>query len=203
MADPYTLPDDLPEPLDDGAADHLAGAPLPPGLVLAATDGSRVEPAALPGRSVVYAYPWTGRPGQALLADDWDLIPGARGCTPETCGFRDHHAELLAAGAESVFGLSTQDTAYQRELVERLGLPFAILSDSELALTEALRLPTFEVAGRTLIKRLTLLVREGSIERVWYPVFPPDRHASEVLEYFAATGRRSADASLGPRANPS
>jgi peroxiredoxin len=181
MVDPYTLPDDLPVPVDDGAADHLRGAAVPPGLTLAATSGKTVELAALAGRSVVYAYPWTGRPGQPLLADDWDQIPGARGCTPETCAFRDHHAELLDAGASAVFGLSTQDTAYQRELADRLHLPFPILSDSELALTGALGLPTFEVAGRTLIKRLTLLVADGVIARVWYPVFPPDAHAGEVL----------------------
>ena len=183
MIDPYTLPDDLPAPVDDGAADHLQGTRLPPGLALPATDGSEVELAAAPDRTVVYAYPWTGRPDEPLLADDWDLIPGARGCTPETCGFRDHHADLLEAGAGAVFGLSTQDTAYQRELADRLRLPFAILSDAELTLTEALSLPTFEVAGETLVKRLTLLLRGGSIERVWFPVFPPDRHAGELLAW--------------------
>ena len=156
---------------------------LPAGLALTATDGRTVELAAIAPRTIVYAYPWTGRPGQPLLADDWDLIPGARGCTPETCGFRDHHVDLLAAGAGEVFGLSTQDTRYQRELAERLGLPFAVLSDAGLSLTSALRLPTFEVAGLTLIKRLTLLLHDGAIERVWYPVFPPDRHAGEVLSW--------------------
>jgi peroxiredoxin len=179
MIDPYVLPDDLPAPIDDAAADHLPGLALPE-LELPTTDGSPVSLARLPGRTIVYAYPRTGRPGEPSLVDDWDLIPGARGCTPETCGFRDHHADLAAAGA-AVFGLSTQESEYQRELVERLRLPFAIISDAELTLTRALRLPTFEVAGQTLIKRLTILVREGAIERVWYPVFPPDRHASEVL----------------------
>jgi len=189
MVDPYTLPDDLPAPIDDGAADHLAGAALPAGLALPATDGSLVELAALAGRTVVYAYPWTGRPGQPLLAEDWDLIPGARGCTPETCGLRDHHADLLDAGAAGVLGLSTQDTDYQRELADRLALPFTILSDAELALTTALGLPTFEVACRTLLKRLTLLVADGAIERVWYPVFPPDGHAAEVLAWLRGPGR--------------
>jgi peroxiredoxin len=179
MIDPMVLPDDLPKPADDGRASHLAGSTLPP-VELAATDGRRIELGALGERTVVYAYPWTGRPGEPLLSDDWDQIPGARGCTPETCGFRDHHAELAAAGAR-VFGLSTQDTAYQRELAERLSLPFPILSDAGLELTRALRLPTFEVAGRTLLARLTLLLRDQRIERVWYPVFPPDRHAGEVL----------------------
>jgi peroxiredoxin len=184
MIDPNTLPDDLPAPTDDGAADHLTGLALPD-VELPATDGRSVSLAALGGRTIVYAYPRTGRPGEPSLVDDWDLIPGARGCTPETCGFRDHHAELQGAGA-AVFGLSTQDTAYQRELADRLALPFPILSDERLALAEALRLPTFEAAGQTLIKRLTLLVREGSIERVWYPVFPPDAHASEVLAWLRA-----------------
>jgi peroxiredoxin len=184
MIDPYTLPDDLPTPVDDGAGDHLAGLALPE-IELPATDGRAVSLAGLAGRTIVYAYPRTGRPGEPSLVDDWDLIPGARGCTPEACGFRDHHRELGAAGA-GVFGLSTQSTAYQHELVERLGLPFPILSDERLALTEALRLPSFEVAGETLIKRLTLLVREGRIEHLWYPVFPPDRHAAEVLAWLRA-----------------
>ncbi len=180
MVDPYTLPDDLPRPVDDGAADHLPGMAMPP-VELAATDGSTVDLASLAGLTIVYAYPCTGRPGEPSLVDDWDLIPGARGCTPQTCAFRDHHADLLAAGASAVYGLSTQDTAYQRELAERLHLPFSVLSDERLELTRALDLPTFEVAGETLIKRLALAIRDGEIERVWYPVFPPDTHAAEVL----------------------
>jgi peroxiredoxin len=184
MIDPYTLPDDLPRPVDDGAADHLPGLALP-AVELPATDGSSIRLDSLERRTVIYAYPRTGRPGEPSLVDGWDLIPGARGCTPETCGFRDHHAELDAAGAD-VFGLSTQDTAYQRELVDRLGLPFPILSDAALGLTRALRLPTFEVAGQTLLKRLTMLASAGRIERVWYPVFPPDRHADEVLGWLRA-----------------
>ena len=188
MIDPYTLPSDLPRPRDDGAADHLPGMSVP-AVELASTAGGTVSLAARAGRTVVYAYPRTGRPGEPSLVDDWDLIPGARGCTPETCGFRDHHAELAAAGA-AVFGLSTQDTAYQRELADRLALPFSILSDERLELTRALRLPTFDAAGQTLLKRLTLLLSDGAIERVWYPVFPPDRHAAEVLEYVASTAAR-------------
>ena len=184
MVDPYTLPDDLPAPVDDGAADHLPGAVVPD-IELVSTDGGSVSLAALHGRTVVYAYPRTGRPGEPSLVDDWDLIPGARGCTPETCGFRDHHAELATAGA-AVFGLSTQETAYQRELAERLALPFAILSDAALALTAALRLPTFEAAGHTLLRRLTLIVRDARIEHVFYPVFPPDRHALDVLGWLRA-----------------
>ena len=141
---------------------------------------------ALPGRTVVYAYPWTGKPGEPLLAEDWDAIPGARGCTPETCGFRDHHADLVDAGA-ALYGLSTQDTAHQRELSGRLGLRFPILSDEGLGLTRAMRLPTFEVAGLPLIKRLTVVIRSGRVEHVFYPVFPPDRHAGEVLAWLRAS----------------
>jgi len=184
MTDPYSLPADLPVPSEDGACGHLPGIALPD-LELPATDGSAVSLARIPGRTVVYAYPHTGRPGEPSLVADWDLIPGARGCTPEACGFRDHHDELAKAGA-GVLGLSTQESDHQRELAERLELPFPILSDKRLELTEALRLPTFEVAGRRLIKRLTLLVRDGAIERVWYPAFPPDRHAAEVLAWLRA-----------------
>jgi peroxiredoxin len=175
------LPDDLPVPEDDGACDHLPGAEVP-ALALPGTDGESHDLASLDGRAVVYAYPWTGRPGQPLLSEDWDLIPGARGCTPETCGFRDHHGEIATVGAR-VFGLSTQDADYQRELAERLDLPFPVLSDADLAFSRQLRLPTFEVGGRTLIKRLTLVIGSGRIEHVFYPVFPPDRHASEVLAW--------------------
>jgi peroxiredoxin len=178
---PRVLPPDLPVPVDDGAADHLLGLRLP-ALELPATDGRqvRLDDGTAP-RTVVYAYPRTGRPGRPP-PDGWDLIPGARGCTPESCGFRDHHAELLALGAE-VYGLSTQDTDYQRELVGRLQLLFAVLSDHELRLTNALRLPTFEAGGETLLKRLTLVIRDGSIEHLWYPVFPPDEHAVEVVRW--------------------
>lgn len=183
--DPMALPTNLPAPEDDGAADHLTGSTVPD-VALPATDGRSVSLARIRGqRLVVYAYPRTGRPGEAPLVADWDLIPGARGCTPETCSFRDHHAELSAAGAD-VFGLSTQDTAYQTELVERLHLPFPILSDANLALTRAWRLPNFDVAGQTLLRRLTMVIRDGRVEQVWYPVFPPDRHAKEVLGWLSA-----------------
>jgi peroxiredoxin len=158
-----------------------------PDVALPATDGREISLAKLGGgRVVVYAYPRTGRPGESPLVADWDLIPGARGCTPETCGFRDYHAEMNAAGAD-VFGLSTQDTAYQQELVTRLHLPFAILSDAGLRLTKAWRLPTFEAAGQTLMKRLTLVIRDGRVEHLWYPVFPPDRHAEDVLAWLRAS----------------
>lgn len=174
------LPADLPVPEDDGACAHLVGRAVP-ALALPATDGSTVNLAALTGRTVVYCYPRTGVPGQALPTD-WDAIPGARGCTPEACGFRDHHAELRDLGA-AVFGLSTQDTPYQQELAERLHLPFALLSDAELRFATALRLPSFAVDGMTLIKRLTLVLRDGVIEHVFYPVFPPDTHAAQVTAW--------------------
>ena len=173
------IPDDLPVPEDDGATAHLAGVPLPD-IVLPATSGGPVELARLPGRTVIYAYPRTGVPDAPTFYEGWEQIPGARGCTPESCAFRDHHAELQAAGAE-VFGLSTQDTGFQRAAVDRLHLPFAILSDDRLELTRALNLPTFEVNALTLLKRFTLVVRDGKIEHVFYPVFPPDGHAEQVL----------------------
>ena len=180
--DPSQLPPGLPAPVDDGAAAHLQGS-LVPDVQLRSTNGPLVSLARLgKGRVVVYAYPRTGRPAEPELTDDWDLIPGARGCTPEACGFRDHYAELTAAGA-NVFGLSTQSTADQEELVARLHLPFPVLSDANLALAQAMRLPTFRAAGQTLLRRLTLVIRDGRVEHVWYPVFPPDRHAGEVLQW--------------------
>jgi peroxiredoxin len=174
-----SLPPDLPVPLDDGACDHLPGLPVP-SVKLRSTKDRWVDLSAEPGsRIVVYAYPRTGRPNTPS-PEGWDSIPGARGCTPETCGFRDHHRELRKLGAE-VFGLSTQDTEYQKEMVARLDVPFEVLSDENLGLTRALRLPTFEFEGATLIKRLTLVISRKRIERVFYPVFPPDEHAMEVV----------------------
>jgi len=178
----YELPDNLPVPTDDGACAHLLGLGIP-SLALPATDGRLVDLAALPGRTVVYCYPRTGRP-DLELPTGWNDIPGARGCTPEACGFRDHHAELAAFGA-SVFGLSTQETAYQQEAANRLHLPFALLSDAELRFATVLRLPTFTVDGMTLINRLTLILRDGAIEHVFYPVFPPDTHAAAVVAWLA------------------
>jgi peroxiredoxin len=180
-----TLPDSLPVPQDDGAARHLAGLKLP-SLGLAATDGSRVDLSKLPGRTVVYIYPRTGQPGQPNL-DGWDAIPGARGCTPQSCGFRDHFAELTALGVRQLFGLSTQDTDYQREAVERLHLPFAILSDHDLKLTRAIDLPTFDIAGMTLLKRMALVIDDGVVAKAFYPVFPPDQNAAEVIAWLRQT----------------
>jgi peroxiredoxin len=179
------LPTDLPRPIDDGAADHLTGLAVPD-LALSATDGAAVNLAKLRGRTVVYAYPRTGEPGKPLI-EGWDAIPGARGCTPQSCAFRDHFAELKQLGVAQLFGLSTQDTAYQREAVERLHLPFAILSDAELDLTRALRLPTFSAGGMTLLKRLTLVIDDGKVVKVFYPVFPPDKNADEVIAWLRSS----------------
>ena len=189
LHDPTLLPENLPVPQDDGAARHLPGMRLPD-LSLPATDGSAVNLAKLAGRTVVYIYPRTGRPG-AQLPIGWDAIPGARGCTPQSCGFRDHFAELGKAGVAHLFGLSTQDTAYQREVVERLNLPFALLSDEKLALARALRLPTFEVDGMTLLKRLTLVIDEGTITHAIYPVFPPDKSATETRAWLTSHPSRT------------
>jgi peroxiredoxin len=182
--DPTALPADLPVPQDDGAADHLPGMELP-AVALPSTAGGDVHLDRLgAGRTVLYAYPMTGTPG-VDPPDGWDEIPGARGCTPESCGFRDHHAELAQAGA-GVFGVSTQTTEQQREAAERLRLPFALLSDAAHLLGDGLRLPAMDVVGVTMLKRLTLVVRDGRVEHVFYPVFPPDGHASEVLAWLKA-----------------
>ncbi|QDL97399.1 peroxiredoxin [Rhodopseudomonas palustris] len=178
----------IPAPVDDGDAAHLPGTAVPP-MALRATDGGSVTLAALTGRTVVFAYPRTGEPGKIAPVDDWDMIPGARGCTPQTCAFRDLFAELKAAGADQVFGLSTQSTTYQAEMASRLHLPFAVLSDEALELTRALNLPTMQVAGMTLIKRMALIIDDGRISHVFYPVFPPDRNAADVLEWLKANRR--------------
>lgn len=174
----------LPAPDDDGAARHLPGLRLP-SIALPTTDGSIVDLSAIPGRVVLYAYPRTGRPGEPN-PDGWEAIPGARGCTPQSCAFRDRFAVLQSLGVAHLFGLSTQDTAYQREAAERLHLPFPLLSDEHLALTHAVRLPTFSTHGMTLHKRLTLILRDGVIEHVFYPVFPPDRNAEDVAAWLRA-----------------
>jgi peroxiredoxin len=178
----------IPAPEDDGGARHLIGITVPD-VVLEATDGTQVSLARILGRVVVFAYPRTGVPGQISPVADWDMIPGARGCTPHACGFRDLHKDLAAAGAARAFGLSTQDTAYQREAAGRLHLPFPLLSDETLALANALRLPLMHVAGMTLIKRLALVIDDGRIAKVFYPVFPPDRNAGEVLAWLRQNPR--------------
>lgn len=174
------IPAGVPVPEDDGAADHLFGLELPK-LGLPSTDGAVITLSRLTGRWVIYVYPMTGKPG-VPLPEGWDEIPGARGCTPQSCGFRDHHAEIRALNAD-VLGLSAQDSADQLEARERLHLPFDLLSDSALELKHALRLPTFEAGGVELFKRLTMIGKDARIEKVIYPVFPPDRNADDVLAW--------------------
>ena len=174
----------IPAPEDDGAANHLTGMSMPM-VTLPATTGEPVALADLTGRVVVYIYPMTGQPNVAL-PDGWDDIPGARGCTPQSCSFRDHFAELQALGVDQVFGLSTQHTEYQREVAERLHLPFPVLSDADGALTKALNLPVMEVEGRVLLKRMAWVIEDGVIVKTFYPVFPPDQNADQVLVWLRA-----------------
>lgn len=183
------LPANLPRPKDDGGARHLKGIALPD-LALPSTRNRQVNLSKLTApRIVIYCYPMTGRPDKALPAG-WDDIPGARGCTPETCGFRDHHKDLATLGAD-VYGVSTQSTEYQQEMVKRLEVPFEVLSDEHFAFTNALQLPTFAVEGMTLLKRLTLVARRGAIEHVFYPIFPPDTHAEDVIAWLKRNPVRS------------
>jgi peroxiredoxin len=184
----YDLPKDLPAPVDDGGCDHLPGLELP-SVPLVSTAGRIVDLAGLKGRTVVYCYPRTGQPDRDP-PKGWNEIPGARGCTPQSCAFRDHYRELRSLAAQ-VFGLSAQNTSYQREAVERLHLPFELLSDESLEFANALRLPTFRVESMTLIKRLTLIISDGVIEKVFYPVFPPDKNADEVLQWLSRNRRPS------------
>jgi len=180
------LPRDLPVPRNDGAASHLLGTALP-NFELPITDGSTVNLGQLRGRWVIYVYPMTGHPG-VPLPEGWDAIPGARGCTPQSCSFRDHFSELRALDT-GVFGLSAQTTEYQREARDRLNLPFQLLSDSKLQLKNLMKLPTFSVAGMELFKRLTLIIQGRRIEKVFYPVFPPDRSAEEVLGWLRTSAQ--------------
>jgi peroxiredoxin len=182
---PNILPPNIPAPQDDGAARHLSGAKLPD-VTLPATDGKPVNLSKLKGRTVVYIYPRTGVPG-VDLPQGWNDIPGARGCTPQSCGFRDHFGELTRLGVAQLYGLSTQDTAYQQEAATRLHLPFAILSDEKMALTGALKLPTFTTSGMILLKRMALVIDDGTISKAFYPVFPPDKNAAEVIAWLQAS----------------
>lgn len=184
--DPTVLPADLPRPVDDGAAAHLLGAAVPP-VRLQATDGNAVSLDDPARPTIVFAYPRTGRPGEeppgGLAA--WDAIPGARGCTPQACAYRDLHGEIAALGAR-VFGLSTQSTDYQREAVERLGLPYPLLSDERLEFADALGLPRFEHAGGTFLKRLAMAIVDGRVAHVIYPVFPSGSDAALMAEWLRA-----------------
>jgi len=187
MVDLNELPAGLPEPDDDGGASHLHGLPLP-ALTFPSTAGHPVEMNQLgPGRTVLFIYPLTGRPGTAQ-PPGWDDIPGARGCTTEACDFRDHHRELLSAGIARVFGLSSQHHDYQQEVVERLNLPYPLLSDVHLEMAQAMNLPMFRAGGMELFKRMTLVVADGCVEHVFYPVFPPNKHAQQVLGWVLNSG---------------
>ena len=181
---PNILPAGIPAPQDDGGARHLTGAKVAD-IALPATDGASVNLSTLKGRTVVYVYPRTGVPG-VDLPPGWNDIPGARGCTPQSCSFRDHFGELKRLGVAQLYGLSTQDTAYQKEAVTRLHLPFAILSDEKLALTKAMKLPTFVTSGMTLLKRMAWVLDDGKMTHVFYPVFPPDKSAEEVIAWLQA-----------------
>lgn len=174
------LPENLPPPIDDGGAKHLAGAKLP-SVSLLSTNGSSINVGALRGLTVIYCYPMTGQPNVAL-PDNWDMIPGARGCTPQACSYRDHHSDLRVLGAE-LFALSTQSHEYQKEMATRLHLTFPVLSDEALEFTESLSLPTFQSGTKTLLKRLTLVCRDSEIIHVNYPVFPPDKDVEMVIAF--------------------
>jgi peroxiredoxin len=182
--DPYTLPPDLPVPEDDGAADHLPGARIP-SLVLDSTHGPLDLAELCAELGVLYVYPRTGKPGVDPLPG-WDDYPGARGCTPQSCAFRDHAAELGALGAR-VAGLSAQTLEEQIEFAERTDMPYPVIADPERRAAVALGLPTFEIAGFRLYRRLALIARGGIVEHVFYPVFPPDRNAGDVVAYLSST----------------
>jgi peroxiredoxin len=177
------LPENLPAPVDDGACRHLPGMQAPSLWLPSTAGGSRSLAEMKAPTAVIYFYPMTGKPGEPL-PPGWDAIPGARGCTPETCSFRDHYGEMTGLGVE-VLGISTQTTEDQREMAERLQVPFEVLSDSDLKLTRALNLPTFKIDGKIFIRRLTLILRQGRIAHVFYPVFPPNAHADEVLSWLS------------------
>ena len=177
------LPDDLPVPIDDGSAKHLDGATWPD-ISFSSTSQEIVNLKQLAGSIVVYVYPMTGRP-DISLPDGWDTIPGARGCTPQSCSFRDHYLGLQALNSR-IYGLSSQTSDYQLEAKERLHLPFDLLSDNELLLKKALKLPTFEVEGKELYKRITLIINRNKIEKVFYPVFPPDENADNVIAWLSS-----------------
>jgi len=186
-----TFPSDLPKPTDDGACDHLTFLHLPSISLPSASDPTNaVDLSKLPGLSIVFCYPRTGAPGE-VVPNKWNAIPGARGCTPQACSFRDNYPKLKDLGVSQVFGLSTQDTAYQKEVHDRLHLPYDLLSDEQREFQEALKLPTFEWEGKKVIRRLTLAVEEGKVVEWWYPIFPPDANVFNVMEWLEERGKKS------------
>ncbi|RDB18141.1 Peroxiredoxin DOT5 [Hypsizygus marmoreus] len=181
------LPPNLPVPIDDGACTHLTGTALPP-IALASTSSAAIDLSSLQGLTIVFCYPRTGAPGENV-PEAWNMIPGARGCSPQACSFRDTSAELHSLGVKHIFGLSTQDTPYQAEAKERLHLPYDLLSDEKLEWVQALKLPTFEWEGRKLVKRLAIAIEDGKIIKTWYPIFPPDQSAHEVIAWLKGEGK--------------
>ena len=179
----YRLPEGLPVPEDDGACDHLLGQMLPQ-LTLESSQGPVSLRALSMDRLVLYVYPRTGRP-DTPAGTEWDAIPGARGCTPQSCAFRDHAAELADLGA-AVAGLSAQPLEEQVEFAERNHISYPVIADPERKLGAALRLPTFEYDGMTLYKRVTLVVEACAVAKVFYPVFPPDRNAADVVTWLGS-----------------
>ncbi|KAJ4292551.1 hypothetical protein N0V90_009214 [Kalmusia sp. IMI 367209] len=180
----HTTPTDLPVPEDDGACSHLAHSHLP-SVTLPTTSGNEINLSSLDGLTILFCYPRTGAPNETI-PQEWNVIPGARGCTPQACSFRDETEKLRQLGAKHLYGLSTQDSTYQKEVRERLHLPYELLSDEKLEFAKALRLPTFDWQGKSLIKRLALAIEDGRIVKVWYPVFPPDKNAQDVVQWLKA-----------------
>eukprot|EP01111_Echinosteliopsis_oligospora_P008187 TRINITY_DN23692_c0_g1_i1.p1 TRINITY_DN23692_c0_g1~~TRINITY_DN23692_c0_g1_i1.p1 ORF type:complete len:192 (-),score=18.04 TRINITY_DN23692_c0_g1_i1:33-608(-) len=177
-----TFPKDLPVPTDDGACNHLVGSTIPSSLSLPTTDSDQVSLSQCPGLTIVFCYPRTGAPNE-IVPESWNAIPGARGCTPQACSFRDTIDELKKLGVSRVFGVSTQSSDYQREVKERLHLPYELLSDELLEFVNALKLPTFEWEGKKVIKRLAIAIEDGKISKCWYPIFPPNSNAADVSDW--------------------
>jgi len=189
MSSNFPLPSSLPVPEDDGACSHLQGTKFP-SITLQATSGAKFDISMSPGLSLLFTYPRTGAPGENI-PPEWDSIPGARGCSPQACSFRDLSKTLFSLGVSQIFGLSTQDTTYQREVKQRLHLPYDLLSDENLEFTKALNFPTFEWEGKKLVKRSVIAIKDGMIVKVWYPVFPPDASAKLVEEWLNAEGKQA------------
>jgi peroxiredoxin len=178
-----TYPSDLPKPQDDGACNHLTSLEIPSiSLPPTSNPSNPVNISQLPGLTVIFCYPRTGAPGE-VVPPAWDSIPGARGCTPQACSFRDNLPQLKSLGVTQLYGLSTQDSQYQQEVHTRLHLPYDLLSDEKLEFQRALNLPTFEWEGHNLIRRLTLAIEDGKVVKWWYPIFPPDSNVSHVIEW--------------------